>query len=97
MVEILTEDGVRALTGHEGKLPGGDIRVAHQIDGIGKTYHVEDVLQHWPGELPDRDEIDRRLGSLRRGIDRGGKNPPPIGANAFLSFLYCIWLTLLPR
>ena len=68
-IEILTEDGVRALAEHEGELPR-DIGVAHHIEGIGSTYRVEDVLRQWPGGLTYDEKIDQRLRSLRRGIDR---------------------------
>lgn len=64
-IEILTKDGVRALTGHEGEIPRA-IPHALEIDGYGKTFRVEDVLNQWPGELPDDNEIDRRLWTLRK-------------------------------
>ena len=68
-IEILTEDGVRFLTGQEGEIPD-DIWIAHNFTVIGNTYRVECVLQQWPVELPDDSDIDRRLWSLRRGLNR---------------------------
>ena len=79
-IEILTEEGVRALTGHEGEIPS-DIWVALNLDGHGNTYRVEDVLRQWSDDLPDGNEIDRRLRSLRRGIDR---QLNPFGADGSL-------------
>ena len=74
-VEVLTGDGVRFLTGHVGEIPE---EVWHTFPNLvtkegvdrGKLYLVERVLQQWPAELPDDAELDRRLWSLRRGIDR---------------------------
>ena len=81
-IEILTEDGVRFLTGNEGEIPS-NIWVARTIQGIGNTYRVEDVLHQWPGELPHDEELDRRLRSLRRGIDRQ-RNPLGVNNSLYL-------------
>ncbi len=44
--------------------------LAFQIEGLGETYYVEDVVQQWSGGSISQDELGRRLRSLRRGIDR---------------------------
>ena len=68
-IEVLTEDGVRALTGHEGTIPCG-VWHAFNIKDKGNVYRVDRVLCQWPFELPGDEEIGRRLRSLQWGQDR---------------------------
>ena len=72
--ELITCQGVEILTG-QSHVPR-EVPLAFQIEGLGSTYYVEDVVQHWPGDHITQDELDLRLRSLRSGIDR---NLVPLG------------------
>ena len=67
-IEVLTVEGFVALTEQE-KIPDS-VPLALDIVGVGDTYRVEDVVKYWPAEPISQEEFDRRLNSLRRGIDR---------------------------
>lgn len=62
-IEVLTQEAFSMLTGHD-EIPDG-MPLALPIEGIGDTFRVEDVVEHWPGEPISQEEFDQRLTKLR--------------------------------
>ena len=81
-IDVLTHNGVQVLTGQE-TIPAEVYPALQNIANIGGTYRVEDIINHWPGASISQEEFDRRLWSLKRGMDRK-LNPFGVGQASYL-------------
>ncbi len=70
--EILTTEGFAYLTG-ERTIPE-EVPVALPIERVGNTYHVEDVVSHWPGDPIPQLEFDQRICKMKRTANYMGRD-----------------------